>query len=353
MQTTQNITLKRLLAQAAEREVSDLHLIVGNKPVMRIDDELVTLDGEDVITQDFVSSIIDDVLSEEQKNELAKNKEIIFVYDFIDQTRFRVDITFQRGLYSLVFHYIPSIIKKLPDLGFPKEIEELTKKKHGLILFGGQHRSGISTTLAGFVETINQREARHILMLAKPIEYSLISYQSIIEEQEIGKDIPDWLSALDIDEQDIDVIIIDRIDSADVLKKALDLARNGVLVCVGARASSIQNMIESLVLLSSAEDRERIAGLLGEVFEGAVVQALVPKLGGGKILALEVAFNSPSIKRIIAEQKFDQISNIIQTSRAEAMILLDRYLAELVKNGQVDIDIARKYALYPDSFDNV
>jgi len=126
-----------------------------------------------------------------------------------------------------------------------------------------------------------------------------------------------------------------------------------VLVCVGARASSIQNMIESLVLLSSAEDRERISGLLGEVFEGAVVQALVPKVGGGKILALEVAFNSPSIKRIIAEQKFDQISNIIQTSRAEAMILLDRYLAELVKNGQVDIDIARKYAVHPDSFDSV
>ena len=353
METTQNITLKRLLSQVAEREASNLHLIVGNKPVIRVDDDLITLDSEDVITQDFAVSLIDSILTEKQKKEFLEKKEIIFVYDFINQSRFRVDITYQRDLYSFVFHYIPSIIKKLPDLGFPKEVEDLTNQKKGLVLIGGQHGSGVSTTLAGFVESINQRESRHILMLSKPIEYSLVSYQSIIEEQEIGKDVSDWSSALDINEQDIDVVVIDRIESLDVLKKVLELSRGGVLVCAGVRTDSIENMIQSLVLLASPEEREHIAALLADVLQGAVVQALIPKVGGGRILALEVAFGSPSIQRSIMEQKFDQISNTIQTSRTEGMILLDRYLAELVKKGQVDRAIAKEHAVHPDSFDGI
>ncbi len=353
METTQNITLKRLLSQVAERGASDLHLIVGNKPVIRVSDDLVTLEKEDIITQDFASALVESILPESEKSVLEKEKESIFMYDFIDQNRFRVDITFQRDMYTLVFHYISSIVRKLPDLGFPKEVEELTNKRAGLIMVGGQHGSGISTTLAAFIETINQREARHILMLSEPINYSLISYKSIIEEQEIGRDIPDWESALDIDEQDVDVIVMDRIHSLEVLKKILTLARNGKLVCVGARAPSIENMIETSILLAGDEERAHIAALFADAFEGGIIQSLVPKVGGGKILALEVAFGSSAMKRNITEQNFNQISNTIQTSRTDGMILLDRYLIELVRNGQVELETARKYAADPDALDRV
>jgi len=353
METTQNITLKRLLSQVGERGASDLHLIVGNKPVIRADDNLVTLDNEDIITQDFVSALVDAIVPETEKKVLQEKREVIFMYDFIDQNRFRVDITFQRDMYTLVFHHVSSIVRRLPDLGFPSEIEDLTTRRFGLILVGGQHGSGISTTLASFIETINQREARHILMLSKPINYSLISYKSIIEEQEIGHDIPDWESALDIDEQDVDIVVMDRIYSLAVLKKVLTLARNGKLVVVGARAPSIQSMIETLILMAGDEEREHIATLFADAFEGAIIQALVPKVGGGKILALEVAFGSSAMKRNISEQNFDQISNTIQTSRTEGMILLDRYLIELVRNGQIELATARKYASDPEALNRV
>jgi len=340
MQTTQNIAIKRLLAQAAERQASDLLLVVGNKPVLRTAGELVSLDEEEVVTQDFLEGVIDNILTDEQKKLLEEKKELIFTYDFIDQNRFRVDIIRQRGLLSITFHHLPSIVKRLSDLGFPKEVQELANKSHGLVLVGGEHGSGKTTTLAAFIETINHSQSKHILSLEQPIEYSLVSFKSVIEQQEIGKDTSDWLSALDIEEQNVDVLVVGKVVSGEVFKKILELAQSGILVFAAVDAGNTEYLVQYLLNMIDVTERNFYAKIFSEVFQGSIIQKLLPRVGGGQVLALEVAFVTAPLAGIIREQKFEQIPNMIQTSRSEGMILMDRYLLELARSGQVDKDTA-------------
>lgn len=340
MQTTQNITLKRLLALTAERQASDLLLVVGNKPVLRADGVLTTLDDEEVITEDFLEEVVDNILSDEQKKILAEEKEIIFSYNFVDQNRFRVDINRQRDLLTITFHYIPSIVKRLSDLGFPKEVQSLAEKSSGLVLIGGEQGSGKTTTLAAFIETINHSQAKHILSLEQPIEYSLISYKSIIEQQEIGRDVKDWLSALQIEEQSVDVLVLSKIVNGEVFKRILELAQSGILVFAAVDARDTEYLIQSLLNKIDVKDINFYAKIFSEVFQGAIIQKLLPRVGGGRVLALEVTFATPPFAGIIREQKFEQIPNMIQTSRADGMILMDKYLLELARSGQIDKKVA-------------
>ena len=171
MQTTINITLKRILATAAARQASDVHLTVGAKPMIKIGGELMPLDEEEVLTNDFIAGVVDNILDEKQKAILSARREIIVGYDFGDRARFRVDIFYQRGFPALVFHYIPNTIKTIRELGLPSNIESLLKLKQGIILVGGQQGSGVTTTMASMVETINRSQARHILILEQPLEY--------------------------------------------------------------------------------------------------------------------------------------------------------------------------------------
>lgn len=336
MQTTQNIIAKRLLALTAERQASDLLLVVGNKPVVRVAGVLITLEEEEVVTEDFLEGLIDNILTEELKKKLDQEKELIFGYDFIDQNRFRVDINKQRGLLSAAFHYLPAVVKRLSDLGFPREVQALTEKQRGLVLVGGEQGSGKTTTLAAFVETVNHSQARHILSLEKPIEYSLVSYKSVIEQQEIGIDTENWLSGLDIKEQRVDILVLGDIADGEVLKKVLELAQSGILIFAGVEAGTTEYMLQHLLNLIDLPERNFYAKIMSEVFQGSLIQKLLPRVGGGEILALEVAFSSAPFAGVIREQKFDQIPNMIQTSRTEGMISMDRYILELVRSGQVD-----------------
>lgn len=345
MQTTQNITLKRLLALVAERGAANLHLVVGNKPVMRVAGELITIEAEEVINEDFMTGVLQNILTPDQQQALAEKRELIVIYEFAGQSRFRVDITHQRGLHSMVFHFLPSVVKRLENLGFPKEVVELTHAAKGIVFVSGPHDSGVTTTLGGFVETINHTEAKHILTIEQPVELSLVSYKSVIEQQEVGEDVTDWLAALDIAEQDLDVIVLGKIPSAAVAKKIVEVAAQGVLVFVGMMATSTEQLFEQFFNMLEPQDQKPYAKILADVYRGSVIQQLVPRIGGGQVLALELALEAPPLKTSITDMKFDQIPNIIQTSRVQGMILLDRYLAELVKSGQIERDDAFAHAV--------
>lgn len=342
MQTTQNITLKRLLAIAAERQASDLHLVVGNKPTLRVGGKLSMLDTEEVVTQDFLEGVIEVVLERKAQQKLEKEREVVGTYDFVNHTRFRVDVNFQRGLPSLTFHLLSSVVRRLRDLGFPKEVEELTTQDHGLIFVGGPQGSGKTTTIAAMVESINHREAKHILMLERPVEYSLVSHLSIIEQQEIGKDVTDWPTALEIAEQDVDVLVIGKVESPPLWEKILMIASGGVLVIVGVEITATDRLFEYVVSELSGERKRYFVNVLADVYRGSVIQKLLPRVGGGEVLAIELAIASQGLAAVIREKKFVQVQNIIQTSRSEGMISMDRYIAELVKSGQVDRAAALK-----------
>lgn len=353
MQTTLNITLNRILTTLAERQGSDLHLVVGSRPMMRLHEELIELSDEDVVTKDFVQGVIDILLTEEQKKLLGSRREIIFAYDFGDRARFRVDVFFQKGFPSLVFHYIPVIVKPLSELGFPKSVERLTKERSGLVLIGGPYRAGKTTTMVGFIESINRTQKRNILTLEQPIEHFLISNKSLIQQKEIGSDVDSWLEALEIREEDVDVLMVTRVNSPRIMYRLLEIANSGVLVFMPLEGNSIGQLLHKVIEDCPEENREHSQYLLSKVFRGAIIQKLLPSIGGGMVLAMEIVFASPVIAAAIKENKLSQLSSILLTSREQGMISMDRYIAELVRSGQVDQNVALQEVNDPENLKRI
>jgi len=353
MQTTLNITLNRILTVVAERHGSDLHLVVGTRPMMRLYEELVEMSDEEVITNDFIQGVMDILLTPEQKQILGSRKEIIFAYDFGDRARFRVDIFFQKSFPSIVFHYIPVIVKTLAELGFPKAVENLTHERSGLVLIGGPYRAGKTTTMVGFIETINRSQSRNILTLEQPIEHVLIGNKSLIQQKDIGGDAESWLEALEIREEDVDVMMVTRVNSPRIMYRLLEIANSGVLVFMPLEGNSIGQLLHSVIDTCPEDTREHARYLLSKVFRGAIIQKLLPRLGGGLVLAMEIVFGSSLIASSIKENKLAQLSSILLSSREQGMISMDRYIAELVRSGQIDPTIALQEVNDPENLKRI
>jgi len=353
MQTTLNITLNRILTTMAERQGSDLHLVVGSRPMMRLHEDLLEMEEEEIITKDFIQGVLDLILTAEQKQLLGSRKEIIFAYDFGDRARFRIDVFYQKGFPSIVFHYIPVSVKPLAELGFPKSVEKLAQERNGLVLVGGPYRAGKTTTMVGFIETMNRTQSRHILTLEQPIEHILIGNRSLIEQKEVGDDNESWLEALEVREEDIDVLMVTRVNSPRIMYRLLEIANSGVLVFMPLEGNSIGQLLHSVIDTCPEDTREHAQYLLSKVFRGAIIQKLLPRVGGGMALAMEIVFSSPVIASAIKENKLAQLSNILLTSREQGMISMDRYLAELVRSGQVDRNIALQEANDPENLSRI
>ncbi len=353
MQTTLNITLNRILTILAERQGSDLHLVVGSRPIMRLHEELIELSEEEVITNDFIQGVIDILLTEEQKQLLGSRREIIFAYDFGDRARFRVDVFYQKGFPSIVFHYIPVVVKPLSELGFPKSVEKLTQERSGLVLIGGPYRAGKTTTMVGFIESINRTQRRNILTLEQPIEHVLISNKSLIQQKEVGSDVESWLEALEIREEDVDVLMVTRVNSPRIMYRLLEIANSGVLVFMPLEGNSIGQLLHKIIEDCPQENREHSRYLLSKVFRGAIIQKLLPSIGGGLVLAMEIVFSSPVIAAAIKENKLAQLSSILLTSREQGMISMDRYIAELVRSGQIDQNVALQEVNDPENLKRI
>jgi len=353
MQTTLTITLNRILTSLAERHASDLHLTVGSRPMLRLNEELIAMADEEVITKDFIDGIIQHILNDEQKRIFGSRREIIFSYSFGDRARFRVDVFMQKGYSSVVFHYIPLQVKPLADLGFPKSVEKLALERSGLVLVGGPFRAGKTTTLNGFLETINRNQPRHILTLEQPIEHLLVSNKSLIEQKEVGHDSDSWLAALDIREEDVDVLMVTQVSSSRIMYRLIEIANSGVLVFMPLEGNSIGQLLNSIINTCPEDSREHGRYLLAKTFRGAIIQKLLPKIGGGLVLAMEIVFTSTVIASSIKENKLSQLASVLLSSREQGMISMDRYLAELVKSGQVDKDVALREANDPNSLNRI
>lgn len=353
MQTTLNITLNRILTTIAERHASDLHLTVGSRPMVRLNEELVEMSDEEVVTQDFVEGVLEHIFTEEQKSVFSSQREIIFAFDFGARARFRVDVFMQRGYPSIVFHYIPVQVKPLSELGFPHSVERLASERSGLVIVGGPYRGGKTTTLTGFLETINRTQRRHILTLEQPVEHLLISNKSLIEQKEIGYDSESWLEALEIREEDVDVLMVTRVNSPRIMYRLIEIANSGILVFLPIEGNSIGQVLHSVIDNCPEETREYCRYLLSKVFRGAIIQKLLPKIGGGMVLAMEIVFASTVISSSIKENKLSQLASILLSSREQGMISMDRYLAELVKSGQVDKEVALRESNDPDNLSRI
>ncbi|MDD5342621.1 MAG: PilT/PilU family type 4a pilus ATPase [Patescibacteria group bacterium] len=341
MDTTTQLGIAKLLRQVAEYRASALHLSVGNPPILRVDDQLRPLQDEGALTPEKMEKIGLSFLDEEHRAVLQKDKEVVLTYSFEDRARFKVNVFYQKGYLSVSLKYIPPTVPNLRELGLPAITERFTRLKKGLVLVTGPFGSGKSTTLASLIETINQTRSEYIITIEQPVEYVFTNNKSIIEQREVGRDTVSFQKALSsIPQEDVNVVMLSELDDLRVIEFVFTVVESGRLVFLAMNTDSAYKTIEKIINAFDNTKQEQIRLQLADALEGVISQRLLTKVGGGKIAAAEILMPSPAVKSIIKEGSIYQLNTILQTSREEGMISLDRALAELVKAGEVLLEDA-------------
>lgn len=350
METAEQLEIKGLISKVAEHKASDLHLSAGNPPVLRVDGKLKPLPQQKILTADFIKGFADSILNEEQKKVLEKEREVALSYSFADKIRFKINIFYQSGHVTISLKYVPDAIPHIGELSLPKVVEGFTKIDKGLVLITGPFRSGKSSTLAAIVETINKSRSEHIITVEKPIEYTYIDNKSVVDQREVGQDTLSFTAALEnILDEDADVVMVSEIEKPEVIKLVLELAESGRVVYAAMNADSVYKCIEKIISSFSPEEQEHIRIQLADSLKGVVTQKLLPKVGGGQVVIAEVLTPSQAVKTVIRDGSIYQINNIMQTSRGEGMVSLDRSLAEFVRSGDILLEDAIEVAVDPDN----
>ncbi len=346
MDTTTQLELGKLLRQVAELKASALHLSVGNPPIFRVDDQLKPLQDANILTPEVMKKIALSFLDESHKKKLEDEKEVVLTYSFEDRARFKVNVFYQKGYLSVSLKYIPPVVKNLRDLGLPVIVERFAKLKKGLVLVTGPYGSGKSTTMASLIETVNQSRSEYIITIEKPIEYIYTNNKSIVEQREVGRDTLSFEKALSsIPQEDVNVVMISDLEDEKVIEMIFTVVESGRLVLAAMNTDSAYKTLEKIINSFPVPKQEQIRLQLADAFEGAISQRLLPRVGGGKVVAAEILIPSPAVKSIIKEGSIYQINTILQTSREEGMVSLDRSLADLVKAGEVLLEDALNHAV--------
>lgn len=347
----QHIAVERLLTRVAEYHASDLHLTVGTTPVLRLDGKLVSLTDEEVVTPERIEAILDDLLTDQQRQQLEKERDIVFIYTLGDKARFKVNVFYQKGYASASLRFIDSQIRSTAELGLPAMVERLAQLTKGLLIVSGPFGSGRSSTLAALVDAINRARSEYILTIEQPIERLFVNNKSVIEQREVGRDTPSFLDALENSiQEDVNVVMLSEINSPEVLRGALNVAQAGRLVLFSMNAESTIRTVEKIITSFPQGEQESIRIMLSEVLQGIVCQRILPKVGGGTVAVAEVLTVTAPIRKVIRDGALFQITTILQTSREEGMMPLDRALADRVKNGEIAVEDALMQANDQNAF---
>lgn len=348
MDTQGKLIIDRILSTVAGQKASDLHLSVGNPPIIRLNDQLITLESEQLITPDFMQGFVDTVLDNDQKKTLEEKKEVVLAYQFQKQARFRINLFYQKGVLAAYLRLIGDKIIPLDRLGLPPSIANLALKKKGLVIVAGSFGSGKTTTSASMIDYINHSHASYILTVERPIEYIFNNKLSVIEQREVGRDTVSYEQALDsITQEDVDVVFLSELRGAAVIREVLNIAASGRLVIANLESDTLVKALEMIINEFPSDEQRQIKDQLAVNLEAVICQRLLPRVGGGRAAIAEVMITTPAIKSLIKEGSLYQINNIILTSRDEGMISLDWSLAELVKTNQVTLEDALENAADP------
>ncbi|MFA6588013.1 MAG: ATPase, T2SS/T4P/T4SS family [Patescibacteria group bacterium] len=350
MLTSEQQSITRILTQAIQYRASDVHLVPGNPPVLRVDGKLMQLDQEMIISADLLKSYIESILNPEQLKILEQDRDLRTTIALEGKLRFRLIAIYQKGGLSLDMRYIPEVIPTIAELGLPKEVENFAQAPHGLILVSGPFGSGRTTTLAAMLNLINQERVCHIITIEKPIEYLLAGQKSIIEQREVGVDVKNIEHALSlIESEDVDVVAVSELENDSDIQACVKILHSGRLILATLTADSSTQALERLVNAFPAESQSTVSKNISDAIQGIINLRLVPRIGGGRVLVSEIFSPTSASRAVIRDRQFMQLANTIQTSRVEGMISLDRSLAEMVRVGDVKIEDAEAVSIDPQN----
>ncbi|MBI2098584.1 MAG: PilT/PilU family type 4a pilus ATPase [Candidatus Wildermuthbacteria bacterium] len=341
--------IQELLEITIEEKASDLHLSVGQPPVLRVAGKLVFLGKKAPVSPQLTKECAAALLSEEQRIKLQENKEIDFSYNLEERdARFRGNIFYTMGNLSVALRFIPQEVLSIEALNLPLVLHQFTRASQGFVIIAGPSGHGKSTTLASMIDEINHTRAEHIITIEDPIEYMFRDDKSVIDQREVTKDTKSFASALRVTfRQDPNVIMVGEMRDAETIGTALTAAETGHLVFATLHTNSAAQTVHRIVDSFPAEQQSQVRAQLSGSLLGVVSQRLVPRIQGGLIPACEVLMVNSAAANLIRENKVHELPLVIDTSVEEGMLSLNRALASLVKIREITIQDALKYSLNP------
>jgi twitching motility protein PilT len=347
-------SLLQLLKFATEQGASDLHLVAGSQPALRVNGRIVRIKS-DTLTKETTRKLCYSVLSDYQKSRFEEEKELDFSFDVKNMARFRANYFFQKNAVSGVFRRVPVSVPNFQDLGLTPAIGDLTNLTHGLVLVTGPTGSGKSTTIASLIDKINTERYGHIVTLEDPIEFVHPHKNCIVNQREVGSDTESFIAALKyLLRQDPDYCLMGEMRDLETIDAALTISETGHLVFGTLHTNSTVSTITRMVNVFPAEQQERVRVQLSMTLQAVLSQRLVPSLQGGRVVAFEFMLMTPGIRNLVRENKLHQIPAMMQIGQDKSgMITMNQSLVNLVLKRRVDIRAAFEFSPEPDQLEQM
>lgn len=342
--------ITKLLTFAVKSGASDLHLTAGMPPMIRVDGDMRRIDLP-MMDHKTVHGLIYDIMTDKQRKDYEEFLETDFSFEVPDLARFRVNAFMQNRGAAAVFRTIPAEVIPMEKLGMGKIFEQISSFPRGLIVVTGPTGSGKSTTLAAMVDFINTTRYEHILTIEDPIEFVHQSKKCLVNQREVHRDTHGFNEALrSALREDPDIILVGELRDLETIRLALTAAETGHLVFATLHTTSAAKTIDRMVDVFPAAEKAMVRSMLSESLQAVISQALLKKVGGGRVAAHEIMLGTPAIRNLIREDKVAQMYSAIQTGANVGMRTLDQHLQQLVQSGLVSKESARGKAKAPESF---
>ncbi len=329
------VSLEQLLRLTVEKKGSDLHIVVGMPPCIRIDGDIVKQDYPPMKPAD-VENMLTPIMSEKDKRDLQETLELDLAYSVPQCARFRGNVIVQRGTLAAVFRAIPFEVPTLDRLGLPADVRRLCTLPRGLILVTGPTGSGKSTTLAAMINYMNSNFEYNMVTIEDPIEFLHSHKRSIVRQRELGGDTLSFNNALrTVLRHDPDVIMIGEMRDPESISIVLTAAERGHLVLSTLHTQTAPLTIARIIDSFPSEQQNQIRSQLSNTLRAVISQQLLPRLGGGRVSAVEYMVDTPAIRNMIREGKDHQIYSTMQTAQKEGMQTMDQALLKLMREQKI------------------
>ncbi len=340
--------IQLLLSETVRLDASDLHIVAGFVPMLRIQGKLMPIEGGLPLTGAGESAMVPSLVSAQHTERRLANKELdISVVS--PAGRFRANAYYQRGTMACSLRHISAKIRSIEELGLPSICHEFIKLRQGLVLVTGPTGHGKSTTLAAMIAAINQGRSQHIVTIEDPIEYVYPAGLSIVSQREMHADTHAWHVALrSVLREDPDVVLIGEMRDFETIAAALTIAETGHLVFATLHTNSASQTIDRIVDVFPEVQQAQIRIQLASVLEGIISQRLVPATAGGRMMVSEVIVAASAVRTLIRDAKTHLIDNVIQTSAELGMTTLEMSLARAVTEGKITMETATAFSIRPE-----
>ena len=344
-------TVAELMALAVEREASDLHLVAGTPPSLRIHGAIHFLEGEP-LTGWQIRELVQEILTPEQVQRLDQERELEFSYTEASLGRFRAALFFERANLTAAFRVVPLKVKSVQELKLPMAVHDLARKTAGLVLIAGATGQGKTTTMNAMIDLINSERRARIITIEDPIEFVHRHRRSVILQREVESDTHSFnralISAL---RQDPNVICVGEMRDLETISTALTAAETGHLVISTLHTQSASQTMDRIVDVFPGHQQNQVRMQLANTLQGVVCQKLLPRVtGDGRVLAYEILVANPAVRHLVREGKMEQLHNVLVTGRELGMIPMDHCIRIQYERGLISYDTAMSHALDPESF---